>query len=141
MFRYYKLKKVVIKIKAVATSSNYEAVEGQEYTTNEYCYCPVTDGNWPTGRDQMMQCSGYKSKLATQGAKITLVPTILNSVYGSSTSTHYTQSKSPWISTGYTSTPHWGLQILTVNAPVGSVYQYGYHRTEVTYYFAFKGQR
>lgn len=141
MFRYYKLKKVVVKILPVATSSDIENIQGSELTTQEYSFCPVTDGSWPSGRDAMMQCSGYMSKLCTKGSKITLTPTVLNSIYGSSTTTHYTQYKSPWISTGYTSTPHWGIQFLTDNKAVAGTYYFAYHRVEIIYYVAFKGAK
>lgn len=141
MFRYYKIKKVIVKIHPVATSSDIENIQGSENTTQEYSYCPVTDGVFPSGRDTMMQCSGYQSKLCTKGSRISLSPTVLNSIYGSTTTTHYTQYKSPWISTAYSSTPHWGLQILTDNRAVAGTYYFSFHRVEVQYFLALKGPK
>lgn len=137
LYRWFRITNIRMKIMNVAENNAIEAVEGTELNANRYHVCLVTDGNWPTSKAEMQQCSGYRSYYASQSTTINISPIVLNSVYQSSTLTGYTALRSPWLSTSYASVPHYGLVVLTENmTSLGSV-----HYCEAKCSFEFKGVR
>lgn len=140
LYDEYRIRGVTVECIPTFTSTELNvAYSGTIAQSSIYSALDFNGGTAPTNLNALGQQNGTRHTRGNRTHRRYLRPRPLTQLYQSALSTAYTSKSSGWISCGYPSVPHYGLNFLVEQlAAAGASWAY---RFTYTYYLEFRGTK